>query len=94
MGAYNRYKNQYCCHNQYLLNDILRKEWGFDGLVMTDWFGLDDRVKSAEAGLDLEMPGTDGKSNAYMVEQWKQGRLAEHVIHERAECIIRNARKW
>jgi beta-glucosidase len=31
MGAYNRYKNQYCCHNQYLLNDILRKEWGFDG---------------------------------------------------------------
>lgn len=61
---------------------------------MTDWFGLDDRVKSAEAGLDLEMPGTDGKSTAYMVEQWKQGRLDEHVIRERAECIIRNARKW
>lgn len=93
MTSLSKINGTYCAENRWLF-DVLRKEWGFDGLVMTDWFGLDDRVKSAEAGLDLEMPGTDGKSTAYMVEQWKQGRLDEHVIRERAECIIRNARKW
>ena len=50
------------------------KEWGFDGLVMTDWFGLDDRVKSAEAGLDLEMPGTDGKA---LLIWWSSGNRAD-----------------
>lgn len=93
MTSLSRINGTYCAENQWLLN-ILRKEWNFDGIVMTDWFGLDDRVKSAEAGLDLEMPGTDGKSTAYMKEQWKRGTLKEEVIRERAECIIRNARKW
>lgn len=93
MTSLSKINGTYCAENRWLF-DILRKEWGFDGLVMTDWFGLDDRVKSAEVGLDLEMPGTDGKSTAYMVEQWKQGRLDESVIRERVECVMRNARKW
>ena len=57
MCAYNAINGEYCCENQWLLTDVLRKEWGFDGLVMTDWGAMHDRVKSLKAGLDLEMPG-------------------------------------
>lgn len=63
MGAYNKYKGQHCCHNQYLLNDILKRDWGFDGAVITDWGGAHDTKEAAENGLDLEF-GTwsDGMS--------------------------------
>ncbi len=49
-----RMKNQYCCHNQYLLNDILRKEWGFDGVVVSDWGGVFNTMEAAYNGLDME----------------------------------------
>ena len=70
MGAYNRYKNQYCCHNQYLLNDILRKEWGFDGVVVSDWGGVFNTMEAAYNGLDMEFGTwtdglTNGKGDAY-----------------------------
>ena len=70
MGAYNQYKGQHCCHNQYLLNDILKKDWNFDGTVISDWGGVHDTYQSAYYGLDLEMgTWTDGlswgKTNAY-----------------------------
>jgi beta-glucosidase len=58
MGAYNKLRGQHCCHNDYLLNKILRDEWGFPGLVMSDWAGVHDTTEAAMNGLDLEM-GTD-----------------------------------
>lgn len=54
MGAYNLYKGQHACHNQYLLNDILKGEWGFDGAVISDWGGTHDTDEAIENGLDLE----------------------------------------
>ncbi|HVU08543.1 MAG TPA: glycoside hydrolase family 3 C-terminal domain-containing protein [Verrucomicrobiae bacterium] len=60
MGAYNRFHNQYCCENDYLLNQILKGEWGFKGLVMSDWGGAHDTRDEAINGLDLEM-GLDSK---------------------------------
>jgi len=70
MGSYNKYKNQHCCHNQYLLNDILRKEWGFEGVVVADWGGAHDTREAITNGLDMEFgTWTDGlkigTSNAY-----------------------------
>lgn len=61
MGAYNRYKGQFCCHNRYLINDILKGEWGFDGAVISDWGGTEDTFQAIKNGLDLEFgTGTDG----------------------------------
>ena len=70
MGAYNYYKNQHLCHNQYLLNDILKGEWGFDGVVISDWGGTHDTMEAITNGLDLEFGSwtnglSNGRSNAY-----------------------------
>lgn len=70
MGSYNLYKGQHCCHNEYLLNDILRKEWGFKGVVVSDWGGVHDTRQAIFNGLDLEFGSwtnglTEGKSSAY-----------------------------
>ncbi len=70
MGSYNLYRNQYLCHNQYLLNDVLKGEWGFDGVVVSDWGGTNNTDQAIHNGLDLEFgTWTDGLSegtkNAY-----------------------------
>ena len=57
MCAYNQINGTFCSENKWLLNDVLRDEWGFDKLVMTDWGAMKDRIESLKAGLDLEMPG-------------------------------------
>jgi beta-glucosidase len=58
MGAYNLFRGEHCCHNDYLLNQVLKNEWGFRGLVMSDWAGVHDTRQAVLNGLDLEM-GTD-----------------------------------
>lgn len=70
MGAYNQYKGEHCCHNQYLLNDILKRDWGFDGVVVSDWGGVHDTKQSIFNGLDMEFGSWTnglnwGASNAY-----------------------------
>lgn len=70
MGAYNQYKGEHCCHNKYLLNDILKRDWGFDGVVVSDWGGVHDTKQSIFNGLDMEFGSWTnglnwGASNAY-----------------------------
>lgn len=70
MGAYNLYKNEHNCHNEILLNNILKGEWGYDGVVVSDWGGAHDTDQAVKNGLDLEFGTwtdglTMGKTNAY-----------------------------
>lgn len=89
MGAFNRYDGEYCCENRHLLHDILKGEWGFDGIVMSDWFsGIHDTKKAVLSGLDLEMP-----QEAYYGEKLlckvRRRQIPEAVINEAALRIIR-----
>ncbi len=68
MGSYNQLRGQHCCENDYLLNEILKKEWGFQGLVMSDWGGAHDTRECALNGLDCEM-GSPGDYNHYYLAQ-------------------------
>lgn len=55
MGAYNQFRSEYCCQNKHLLRDILRDQWGFDGIVISDWDAVHDTKKAIEAGTDFDM---------------------------------------
>ena len=74
MGAYNKFRGEHCCHNDYLLNDVLKGEWGFRGLVMSDWAGTHDAAQAARNGLDLEM-GTEDKpyDEFYLARPFREG---------------------
>ena len=77
MCAYNRINGVYAAQDPWLLTEVLRDEWGFDGLVVSDWGAVDDPVASVRAGLDLEMPSTGGMSAALLVAAVNQGELDE-----------------
>lgn len=102
MGSYNLYKNQHCCHNQYLLNDILKGEWGFDGAVISDWGGVEVTSEAISNGLDLEYGTwtdglTEGKSNVYdtyhlalpYLERLRSGEADEKTLDEKVRRVLR-----
>ncbi|MFY0674794.1 MAG: glycoside hydrolase family 3 C-terminal domain-containing protein [Bacteroidia bacterium] len=102
MGAYNQYNGQYCCHNNVLLNQILKQDWEFDGVVITDWGGAHSTKEAALYGLDLEMgTGTDGltsnTTNAYdyyylakpFKEAIEEGEIEEDVLNDKVRRILR-----
>lgn len=89
MCAYNAVNSVHCAENKELLTGILRDEWGFDGMVVTDWGAVKDRVKGLEAGLDLEMPGGPGNQDARIVEAVKNGTLPESALDKAVENILR-----
>ena len=102
MGAYNLYKGQHLCHNQYILNDILKKDWGFDGVVISDWGGCHDTDQAITNGLDLEfgtwtdgltMGATNGYDAYYLadpyLERLRDGRASEEVLNEKARRVLR-----
>ena len=87
MSSYNYINGKYASENYDLLTTVLRKDWGFDGLVMTDWFGGKDAVAQMKAGNDLLMPGTPAQSKS-IVDAVKNGTLDEKTLNENAERIV------
>ncbi|KAF2755591.1 beta-glucosidase [Pseudovirgaria hyperparasitica] len=88
MTAYNKVNDTHVSESPKLLTDILRKEWGFNGLVMSDWFGTYTATQSIKAGLDLEMPGPPvvRKENVHIAIRC--GQLASHLIDERVRNVL------
>ena len=104
MGAYNLYKGQHACHNQYLLNDILKGEWGFDGVVVSDWGGVHDTDQAITNGLDMEFGSwtnglTNGASNAYdnyylampYLQRLQEGKVGTKELDDKVRRILRLA---
>ena len=90
MCAYNRINGTYCSENKWLLTDILREEWGFDGVVMTDWGAVRDRVMGVDAGLDLEMPGDTDICRKNLLDALQNGSLSM----EKLDAACRNILNW
>ena len=89
MGAYNRLNGIYCCENREILTDIHRQRWGFQGLVVTDWGAMNDRVAALEAGLDLEMPGPAVENEALILDAVRKGELDENILDQAVERILK-----
>lgn len=89
MCAYNKLNGTHCSDNRELLTDILRDEWGFDGLVVTDWGAMNDRVESFRAGCDLNMPGGSDYMFRDVCEAVKSGALPENAVDESTRRVLR-----
>ncbi|MDP2792355.1 MAG: glycoside hydrolase family 3 C-terminal domain-containing protein [Rectinemataceae bacterium] len=89
--AYNKLNGTYCSENSWLLTRVLRDEWGYDGIVVTDWGASNDRVAGLVAGTDLEMPASGGMTDRAIVEAVQGGALDESVLDE---AVIRNLRLY
>lgn len=87
MCAYNAINGVFCAENKELLTDILRKEWGFDGFVVTDWGAIKDRVQGLKAGVDLEMPGSTTGKTERILKAIEDGSLEEKTL-DQAVCNI------
>ncbi len=102
MGSYNLYRNQHCCHNGYTLQDILRSEWGYDGVVISDWGGTHDTDEAISNGLDMEFGSwTDGlrrgSSNAYdsyylahpYLERIRSGQVGTEELDAKVRRVLK-----
>ena len=94
MCSYNRINGTYASENDWLLNKVLRDEWGFEGLVMSDWGAVSQRVKGIAAGLDLEMPGSNGANDSLIIEAVKNGELSEEDLDKAVENILKLVEKF
>ena len=88
MNAYNRLNGTYCAENKWLLTDVLRDEWGFQGMIVTDWGAENDRVAGLLAGQELEMPTSNGLGNKQIVEAVKGGRIPEEFLDKMVDNVL------
>ena len=86
MCSYNKLNGEYASQNRWLLTELLRDEWGFEGIVVSDWGAVSDRVKGVTAGLDLEMPGSNGTNDERVVEAVWDGTISEEDVDK---CVRR-----
>ena len=88
MSAYNKLNGTYCTENEWLLNKVLRKEWGFDGIVVCDWGAENIRAEGIKAGNDLEMPASNGIGEKSVIRAVQNGELEESVLDECVDRMI------
>lgn len=88
MAAYNRVNGEYCTDSRRLLTDLLRDEWGFDGLVMSDWTATNDRIAGVRAGMDLEMPSSGGAFDADVLAALERGDLSDDEVNRCGQRLI------
>ena len=88
MCSYNKINGVYASEDPWLLTEVLRNEWGFDGYAVSDWGAVSDRVAGVAAGLDLEMPASGGVNDRKIVEAVKAGKLDEKVVDQACERIL------
>ncbi len=93
MGAYNKFRGQYACQNKYLLQDILKSEWGFKGLVMSDWGATHNTIEAARNGLDLEMMPLQGTKDSYymgkpLLDAIASGELNSSIVDDKVRRIL------
>ena len=88
MNAYNRVNGTYASENDHLQRDILRGEWGFEGLILTDWGASADRIKGLKSGTDLEMPSSGKHNVEKILSALASGELEESVLDESVDRII------
>ncbi|QUG84566.1 glycoside hydrolase family 3 C-terminal domain-containing protein [Bacillus nitratireducens] len=88
MSAYNKINGEYASENNYLLNDILKDEWGFEGIVVSDWGAVNERVASLANGLELEMPSSFGIGEKKIVDAVNGGELSVEKLDQTVERLL------
>ena len=88
MAAYNKVNGRWCSENEELLNTILRKQWGFPGMVISDWGGVHSTVDAVTSGMNVEMPGSRFMGKA-LLDSVRAGKVSEEVIDQRVREILR-----
>ena len=89
MSSYNRLNGTYTSEHNWLLTDVLRKDWNYDGIVMSDWFGSHSTVETVNAGLDLEMPGPPRDRGQKLIEAVQSGAVSEATLRQRVIAMLR-----
>ncbi len=89
MSSYNRVNGEYVAESYHFLTEVLREQWGFDGVVISDWGGVADRVTGLRAGLELEMPTSHGYNDRLILEAVQEGSLPEEVLDQAVERILK-----
>ncbi|WP_058308382.1 glycoside hydrolase family 3 C-terminal domain-containing protein [Gracilibacillus massiliensis] len=88
MCAYNKVNGEYAAENHKLLTEVLRDEWGFEGFVVSDWGAVNERVDGLQAGLELEMPSSNGVNDKKIIEAVQNGELKEETVDIAVERIL------
>jgi beta-glucosidase len=89
MSSYNRLNGTFTSEHNWLLTDVLRREWGYDGVVMSDWFGSHSTAETVNAGLDLEMPGPPRDRGQKLIEAVQSGAVSEATLRQRVVAMLR-----